>query len=184
MTPLKCLFSKQKHFPNTMKSTVFWIVTPCSLAIVYRLSEESTAFIFWEWPQQAKFLTLRYLLAYVTLRIWRRKKHLLLKYGETSAKVTSLSVLTRQKQNNSCKKKKKFTIQQVGCDGPGPSFRANKKGWLILQPWRWRRYVPPKHRLTFTALIPDVELLTAKILKSNKKLWIQNVLMIVMTMTF
>jgi hypothetical protein len=24
--------------------------------------------------------------------------------------------------------------------------------WLILLSWRWSRYVPPKHRLTFTGL--------------------------------
>jgi hypothetical protein len=24
--------------------------------------------------------------------------------------------------------------------------------WLVLRPWRWRRYVPPKRRLTFNVL--------------------------------
>jgi hypothetical protein len=24
--------------------------------------------------------------------------------------------------------------------------------WLILRPWKWRRHVPPKHRLTFNGL--------------------------------
>jgi hypothetical protein len=28
--------------------------------------------------------------------------------------------------------------------------------WLILRPWRWKRYVPPKRRLTFNGLYGDI----------------------------
>jgi hypothetical protein len=147
------------------KRCIFWEITPCS-PYSTDVSEERDS---------ASFILVSYLVYSSTLKMESACP------SETSVEFqrTTRRYIPEDRtlHNHRCENHKSNTcLLLASC-----WFLA----WFILQPWRWRRHVPPKLRLTFNGLqgvvFQKIELLTASSVRTTIPPYILNRLFFVMS---
>jgi hypothetical protein len=129
------------------KSTIFWVITTCSLVEFHRSSSETLLYFYSCNPGDH---TLQWLVYF-----WENKYSLLQRVEEfvgsefLTAVVLKSTIFWDVTPCSPLKINRRFGGKyRSACHLLSRWFL----GLLIFRPWRWRRYVPPKRRLALTGL--------------------------------